>query len=81
MMYAGALYYLIGGSVSLALTLLCLSLPFTDKDKDIDHKKPVKMMVIRVVAVLPLMATTFLGSWLFWAGFVKLAGPLLVPSF
>lgn len=71
-MYAGALYYLIAGSLSLVITMLCLCLQFLAPGGD--HKKPIGLQIIRFIAVFFLLATTFLGSWLFWAGFVKLAG-------
>lgn len=71
-MYAGAMYYLIGGSLSLVITMLCLCLKFLVPDPD--HKNPLGLHIIRLIAVFFLLATTFLGSWLFWAGFVHLAG-------
>jgi hypothetical protein len=71
-MYAGAMYYLIGGSLSLVITMLCLCLQFLVPDPD--HKKPIALQIIRFIPVFFLLTTTFLGSWLFWAGFVKLAG-------
>jgi uncharacterized membrane protein len=76
MMYAGALYYLIGGSLSLAITLFCLALQLILRD--VDHRNPVTVKIIKYIAVIFLLVTTFLGSWLFWGGFVQLAGELLV---
>jgi hypothetical protein len=71
-MYAGALYYLIGGSLSLVITMFGLLMQWRIADPD--HKNTLMLQVLRFIAVFFLLATTFLGSWLFWAGFVHLAG-------
>jgi hypothetical protein len=72
MMYAGALYYLIAGSLSLAIAVLCVWIQFVlGKESSLN---PVNTLFIRVIGVVALLGTTFLGSWLFWAGFVEAAG-------
>jgi hypothetical protein len=71
-MYAGALYYLIGGSISLGITMLALLMQFRIADPN--HKNTLMLNILKFIAVVFLLATTFLGSWLFWAGFVQLAG-------
>jgi len=71
-MYAGALYYLIGGSLSLCITMLAMLMQYRIADPD--HKNTLMLQILRFIAVFFLLATTFLGSWLFWAGFVQLAG-------
>jgi hypothetical protein len=72
MMYAGALYYLIAGSISLVIAILCIIFQFS-VDK-VDYMNSTSATVLRYGCVILLLASTFLGSWLFWAGFVKLAG-------
>jgi len=73
-MYAGALYYLIGGSLSLIIAVICIIWQFTISKRDTVNGY--NAGVIRVVCVVLLLITTFLGSWLFWSGFVQLAGHL-----
>jgi len=78
LMYGGAMYYLTVGALYL---LLCLGLwgyfflsgdGLLDRSSD-DKKKPSSEdLVIGPISIL--LVTTWLASWLFWAGFVKLAG-------
>jgi hypothetical protein len=64
LMYAGALYYLIMGTISLIILLIPLvsfwAHPYTSKYK----------FYARMAMCLVLIST-WLGSWLFWAGFVN----------
>ena len=70
MMYAGALYYLIAGSLSLIIAIIAIIV----QGISTRYEQSNAARVIRVVCVLLLLGSTFLGSWLFWAGFVQLAG-------
>lgn len=74
MMYAGALYYLIGGSIALFIATICIAFQVHISKRD--HANGTRAGIIRYLCVFMLLATTFLGSWLFWAGFVQLAGDL-----
>jgi len=75
-MYAGALYYVIGGSLALIFVTGGLLIDFFRPDYDIRlFRQP---WFWRPIMVLFSLSTTFLASWLFWAGFVQLAGDLSV---
>jgi hypothetical protein len=76
MMYAGAMYYLIGGSIALVIAIICIGFQFAIAKGD--QMNSTRAGIIRYLCVFLLLATTFLGSWLFWAGFVQLAGDLYV---
>jgi hypothetical protein len=55
--------------MSLVIAILCLILQFFVTDTTLKLAT-----VLRYGCVVLLLFSTFLGSWLFWAGFVKLAG-------
>ncbi|KAK5659489.1 hypothetical protein OQA88_690 [Cercophora sp. LCS_1] len=62
--YGGSMYYCVSGSAYI-LYVLCtvVSESYRDNNKD-----------MALGNVFLLLITTWLGSWLFWAGFVQLAG-------
>jgi hypothetical protein len=64
LMYAGALYYLVMGGISLVV-LTVLAVSFCRH-----HQSPNRTYYIRIVMCLVLIST-WLGSWLFWVGFVN----------
>jgi uncharacterized membrane protein YhaH (DUF805 family) len=69
--YAGALYYLIvGGLFIVFVTFILLFLMVQDDDHDDHGTAGVAVFFI----LLFLLSSTWMGSWLFWAGFVKMAG-------
>ena len=76
MMYSGALYYLVAGSLFLIAALaFILDTIFGHRVKELG-----KASTGGVVATLVfLLISTWMGSWIFWAGFVKLAGDLYCP--
>ena len=78
LMYGGAMYYLTVGALYL---LLCLGLwgyfflsgdSLIDGGSDDKQKPSSEDLVIGPISIL--LVTTWLASWLFWAGFAKLAG-------
>ena len=73
MMYSGALYYLVAGSLFLIFAFFFIVYQmFSSKVKTLGKGNTVAI----VIALWFLLISTWLGSWLFWAGFVKLAGDL-----
>lgn len=63
--YGGSLYYLVSGCIYI---VSCISLVITEAHEDDGDK------ALTIGSVIVLLVTTWLGSWLFWAGFVQLAG-------
>ncbi|KAF2031767.1 hypothetical protein EK21DRAFT_87799 [Setomelanomma holmii] len=75
-MYSGALYYLVAGSLFLIFAFLFITWQMlSSKVKRMGKGNTVAI----VVSLWFLLISTWLGSWLFWAGFVKLAGDLYCP--
>jgi hypothetical protein len=73
LMYAGALYYLITGTGMLIYEFWWLATTIGNEIGDQDYAVSLGFFV-----VLNLF-TTWTGSWIFWAGFVHLAGSLYCP--
>jgi hypothetical protein len=71
MMYAGALYYLIAGSMALIIAIIAVILLLATS-KELHDKEG--NVAIGYALVFFLLISTWMGSWLFWAGFVELAG-------
>jgi hypothetical protein len=64
LMYAGALYYLVLGGISLiALTFVLLTMA--------THRDSSKYQHYTRIVLFMFLLSTWLGSWLFWAGFVN----------
>jgi hypothetical protein len=74
MMYAGALYYLIVGSIGMICAIVFLAFAFWAAKKEGD--RPEISRKLGYIAAVLLLMSTWMGSWLFWAGFVELAGDL-----
>ena len=73
MMYSGALYYLVAGSLFLIFAFFFIVYQmFSYKVKTLGKGNTIAI----VISLWFLLISTWLGSWLFWAGFVKLAGDL-----
>jgi hypothetical protein len=73
MMYSGALYYLVAGSLFLIFAFFFIMYQMlSSKVKTLGKGNTMAIMV----SLWFLLISTWLGSWLFWAGFVKLAGDL-----
>lgn len=73
MMYSGALYYLVAGSLFLiTAAIFILDTMFSNRIK-FTGKASSGYIVSTLVF---LLISTWMGSWIFWAGFVKLAGDL-----
>jgi len=70
LMYAGALYYLITGACMLTYEFYWLAKTIRNEIRDQEYASGIGLFV-----VLNLF-TTWTGSWIFWAGFVHLAGSL-----
>lgn len=71
MMYSGALYYLVAGSLFLIFAFFFIVWQMlSSKVKMIGKGNTMAL----VTALWFLLISTWMGSWLFWAGFVKLAG-------
>ncbi|KAH7135653.1 hypothetical protein B0J11DRAFT_166016 [Dendryphion nanum] len=76
MMYSGALYYLVAGSLFLILAFLfILYTLFSSRIKAFGKANS----VIIFMTLLFLLISTWMGSWIFWVGFVKLAGNSYCP--
>lgn len=76
MMYSGALYYLVAGSLFLIFAFLfILYAMFSNRSKYFGKASSVVIFLTLVF----LLVSTWMGSWIFWAGFVKLAGDLYCP--
>jgi hypothetical protein len=73
MMYSGALYYLVAGSLFLIFAFFFIMYQMLSrKVKTLGKGSTIAI----VMALFFLLISTWLGSWLFWAGFVSLAGDL-----
>ncbi|KAF2194946.1 hypothetical protein K469DRAFT_698508 [Zopfia rhizophila CBS 207.26] len=76
MMYSGALYYLVAGSLFLICAFLfILYTMLSSRIKFIGKASSLGIFS----TLLVLLISTWMGSWIFWAGFVKLAGTLYCP--
>ncbi|KAH8726300.1 hypothetical protein GQ44DRAFT_726275 [Phaeosphaeriaceae sp. PMI808] len=76
MMYSGALYYLVAGSVFLIFAFFFIIYQMlSSKVKNLGKGNTVAI----IIALWFLLISSWLGSWLFWAGFVKLAGDQYCP--
>jgi hypothetical protein len=81
-LYGGAMYYLIAGCVYLLIILVVLF--FQNREHFVGRGSENWILVFAHL----ILATTWLGSWLFWVGFVKTVGdkyvinsdPFLNPS-
>jgi hypothetical protein len=69
--YAGAFYYLIVGSLCVIFATSILVFLMVDNN-DHDDKDGAGVAVFFIL--LFLLVSTWMGSWLFWAGLVKKAG-------
>lgn len=79
-MYTGALLFLVFASLFIVLAytvLLCVLIWSSDRrgGRRKDTVASRQYEILRVTAILSL-PTTYLASWVFWAGFVYLAGDL-----
>ncbi|OCK76705.1 hypothetical protein K432DRAFT_335237 [Lepidopterella palustris CBS 459.81] len=74
MMYAGALYYLVAGSGFLLFASLFIFFNIRASKYIAKANTPAIVLVLVL-----LLVSTWMGSWIFWAGFVKLAGNLYCP--
>lgn len=73
MMYSGAMYYLVAGSLFLIFAFFFIMWQmFSSRVALVGKGNTVAI----VFALWFLLISTWLGSWLFWAGFVQLAGDL-----
>ncbi|KAF1990684.1 hypothetical protein K402DRAFT_417453 [Aulographum hederae CBS 113979] len=80
MMYAGALYYLVGGSLSLSIVFLSLMAVWRRGLSELRATARYGAGYYSgIAACILLLMTTWMASWIFWAGFVKLAGHLYCP--
>ncbi|KAF7512544.1 hypothetical protein GJ744_000805 [Endocarpon pusillum] len=75
MMYSGALYYLIIGSFS---WLLAIGLIIVAAGR-FNIKNPKVGTAYVMFAITLSLTSVWLASWIFWVGFVRLAGPLYCP--
>ena len=64
LMYAGALYYLVLGGISLIALIFVLLTMATHRDSS-------KYQHYTRIVLFMFLLSTWLGSWLFWAGFVN----------
>ena len=71
LMYAGALYHLVAGSFFLLCSIALTISTFMDRGSDIR----VNIFFIHLVLLWSLIFV-WMGSWIFWGGFVNLAGNL-----
>lgn len=79
MMYAGALYYLVAGSIFLLAASTFILAIYTEHTF-VSSTRQVRKHKSRITTTLfILLISTWMGSWIFWAGFVKLAGNLYCP--
>ncbi|KAF1998218.1 hypothetical protein P154DRAFT_604074 [Amniculicola lignicola CBS 123094] len=82
-MYAGALYYLSLGVPLLLAEILFVILYYAGEfDDDIMSRKTSERSIKSTAYsafIFYNLVYTWLGSWLFWAGFVRLAGDLYCP--
>ncbi|KAF2476912.1 uncharacterized protein BDR25DRAFT_42126 [Lindgomyces ingoldianus] len=76
MMYSGALYYLVGGG--LFLIFAGLFIVYSVCSSRIKYFGKASSTGI-FLALAVLLISTWMGSWIFWAGFVRLAGNLYCP--
>ncbi|ORY02286.1 hypothetical protein BCR34DRAFT_84490 [Clohesyomyces aquaticus] len=76
MMYSGALYYLVAGSLFLIAAGLFILYTVVSQRTKIFGKASSAAVFL---ALSVLLVSTWMGSWIFWAGFVKLAGNLYCP--
>lgn len=76
MMYSGALYYLVAGSMFLIFAFMFIL--YTLLSSRIKELGKANNVVI-VATLIFLLISTWMGSWIFWVGFVKLAGNLYCP--
>lgn len=67
LMYAGALVYLV--MLGLSLCIICVGIVFAAEGK-VSNEFSIGYCIIVVAS------WTWIGSWLFWAGYLKLAGSL-----
>ena len=76
-MYAGALYYLVGGIGLGIMQFIALVFFFRMRRREIEGQdsQPDGTLVGPLFLILSLI-TFWLSSWLFWAGFVHVAGDL-----
>ena len=72
MMYSGALYYLIIGSFSWLLAIGLIS----GAAGRFDIENPKVETAYVMFAITLSLTSVWLASWIFWAGFVRLAGQL-----
>jgi len=73
MMYSGALYYLVAGSIFLLAASIFIVVIYTEQSSTWQVHEQMGMITITLFI---LLISTWMGSWIFWAGFVKLAGNL-----
>lgn len=71
MMYSGALYYLVAGSLFLIFAAIFILYTIFGSRAKLFGKASNAGIVLTLVF---LLISTWMGSWIFWAGFVKLAG-------
>lgn len=69
LMYAGALLAVIGGAYSI------IGVPMYF----IVHRDSERPRKIPAMASMSLMVNAWIGAWLFWVGYVRLAGDLYCP--
>jgi hypothetical protein len=84
-MYAGALYYMVTGCLALAGMILLLGLTWLvlsgQSGDDGEGLTYMALDFIRMAFPVLLLLSTFLGSWLFWVGFVSLVGDKYMIKF
>ncbi|KAF2020619.1 hypothetical protein BU24DRAFT_403715 [Aaosphaeria arxii CBS 175.79] len=76
MMYSGALYYLVAGSLFLLVAAIFIIYTVSSERTRLLGRGS-KAFVAWTLAFL--MISTWLGSWIFWTGFVRLSGRFYCP--
>ncbi|KAF2686299.1 hypothetical protein K458DRAFT_210776 [Lentithecium fluviatile CBS 122367] len=83
LMYAGALYYIVGGVFGIMLDIaVVMDLAHTQNKLRKSGVEAAYLAEIREFVpglIIFSLVCSWIGSWIFWAGFVRLAGDLYCP--
>ena len=74
LLYGGAIYYLVATSVYLLCTSVLLGKIAGKENDEVEEKKMSGILYNISLLIQMILVTTWLASWLFWAGFVQTSG-------
>jgi hypothetical protein len=76
LMYSASLFWMVPGGFAIFCTVISLDGLLYDKSVGSTETVDLTPIGLLLIFMIPILVFNWLASWLFWTGFVKLAGDL-----